>query len=100
MASESVSDRQARERKEVLVRHARERKEVEDRHAREVQELKERHARESGPGKRRRVATPGTERLRNPKLYVLGGKSGAVMFSSAERLDPASGLWSDDGVES
>merc|ERR1719324_148444 len=36
--------------------------------------------------------------LRNPRLYVLGGKGGSINFSTVERFDPVANAW--DGVDS
>jgi N-acetylneuraminic acid mutarotase len=48
--------------------------------------------------KRKRIPTPAVDALRNPRLYVLGGKGGSINFSTVERFDPVANAW--DGVDS
>lgn len=99
---ETVPDRHERELCELRKRHQRENCEIKERHKREVQEVQERHQRENreleamgGSLKRRRVPTPAAERLRNPCIYVVGGKSGAVTFSSVEKFCPKMEEWGE-----
>lgn len=91
---ETVEDRQRRETLELQQRHKRECREIEERHQREVREVQERHQRELGP-KRRRVPTPATQNVRNPRIYVLGGKAGSNAFSQVERYDANTDSWTE-----